>query len=261
MRLFFIIDETPFYHPQLVEDLLRLSRPEDVWAGAAVIPRASRSNDLETFFRRNWRQLWPSEITRLAVRKYGAAAREGFLSGKLSLRPVSVASVLRQNDIPIVEVDGNLNAPDCVSEIRAFHPDVVICSTSSILEAELLGSASRCCLNRHASLLPAYRGRLPVLHALAAGESEVGVSIHLMTPAVDQGAVLAQGRVSVAEGDTLTALYGKCFEISAPLILESLDKVRWDDFTAVASDKQPSYFGLPTAETFKRFRENGGRLV
>ncbi|OYU14831.1 MAG: phosphoribosylglycinamide formyltransferase [Alphaproteobacteria bacterium PA4] len=58
------------------------------------------------------------------------------------------------------------------------------------------------CLNIHPSLLPAHKG-LDVHEAvLAAGETVTGCTVHLVTPALDDGPILGQVRVAVLPGDT-----------------------------------------------------------
>ncbi len=57
-------------------------------------------------------------------------------------------------------------------------------------------------LNIHPSLLPLYRGLDTHARAIAAGDSQGGTSVHLVTPELDAGEVLAQVRVPIAPGDT-----------------------------------------------------------
>lgn len=57
-------------------------------------------------------------------------------------------------------------------------------------------------LNIHPSLLPLYKGLDTHARALAAGDSHGGASVHLVTPELDAGEVLAQIRVLIAPGDT-----------------------------------------------------------
>lgn len=58
------------------------------------------------------------------------------------------------------------------------------------------------CLNIHPSLLPAHKG-LDVHEAvLAAGETVTGCTVHLVTPALDDGPILGQIRVAVTAADT-----------------------------------------------------------
>ena len=57
-------------------------------------------------------------------------------------------------------------------------------------------------LNIHPSLLPLYKGLDTHARAIAAGDSHGGTSVHLVTPELDAGEVLAQIRVPIIQGDT-----------------------------------------------------------
>lgn len=61
-------------------------------------------------------------------------------------------------------------------------------------------------LNIHPSLLPKYRGLHTHARALAAGDAEHGCTVHLVTPALDDGPILGQARVPVEAGDTAETL-------------------------------------------------------
>lgn len=61
-------------------------------------------------------------------------------------------------------------------------------------------------LNIHPSLLPLYKGLDTHARAIAAGDSHGGTSVHLVTPELDAGEVLAQVRVPIAAGDTPESL-------------------------------------------------------
>ncbi|MBC7504315.1 MAG: MmcQ/YjbR family DNA-binding protein, partial [Sandarakinorhabdus sp.] len=62
------------------------------------------------------------------------------------------------------------------------------------------------CLNIHPSLLPLHKG-LDVHEAvLAAGETVTGCTVHLVTPALDDGPILGQVRVAVVAHDTPNSL-------------------------------------------------------
>jgi len=57
-------------------------------------------------------------------------------------------------------------------------------------------------LNIHPSLLPKYPGLDTHARALAAGDTEAGCSVHLVTEGLDEGPVLARAAVPVLPGDT-----------------------------------------------------------
>lgn len=61
-------------------------------------------------------------------------------------------------------------------------------------------------VNIHPSLLPLYKGLGTHQAALDAGDLFAGCSVHLVTPELDSGDVLAQTRVAIAPGDTTTSL-------------------------------------------------------
>jgi phosphoribosylglycinamide formyltransferase-1 len=56
-------------------------------------------------------------------------------------------------------------------------------------------------INIHPSLLPAYKGLHTHERAIADGVSEHGCTVHLVTPELDEGEILAQARVPVLPGD------------------------------------------------------------
>ena len=58
------------------------------------------------------------------------------------------------------------------------------------------------CLNIHPSLLPAHKGLDVHQAVLAAGEAVTGCTVHLVTPALDDGPILGQTPVAVLPGDT-----------------------------------------------------------
>ncbi|MEL7125753.1 MAG: phosphoribosylglycinamide formyltransferase [Pseudomonadota bacterium] len=61
-------------------------------------------------------------------------------------------------------------------------------------------------LNIHPSLLPKYKGLHTHARALAAGDAEHGCTVHLVTPALDDGPILGQARVPIEAGDTAETL-------------------------------------------------------
>lgn len=61
-------------------------------------------------------------------------------------------------------------------------------------------------LNIHPSLLPLYPGLDTHGRAIAAGDTEAGCTVHMVTEELDAGPVLAQARVPILPGDTADEL-------------------------------------------------------
>ncbi|WP_040611947.1 phosphoribosylglycinamide formyltransferase [Teichococcus cervicalis] len=67
-------------------------------------------------------------------------------------------------------------------------------------------------LNIHPSLLPAFPGLDTHARALAAGVRLHGCTVHLVTPGVDEGPILAQAAVPVLPGDDEASLAARVLE-------------------------------------------------
>jgi phosphoribosylglycinamide formyltransferase 1 len=67
-------------------------------------------------------------------------------------------------------------------------------------------------LNIHPSLLPAFPGLHTHERALAAGVSEHGCTVHVVTQTMDEGPILAQAPVPVLAGDTAETLAARVLE-------------------------------------------------
>ncbi len=61
-------------------------------------------------------------------------------------------------------------------------------------------------INIHPALLPKFKGVDTHARALAAGETEHGCTVHLVTPELDDGPAILQARVPVLLGDTPDSL-------------------------------------------------------
>ena len=61
-------------------------------------------------------------------------------------------------------------------------------------------------VNVHPSLLPKYRGAVPIPAAIAAGDTETGVSLMVMDEGIDTGAVISIERAPIADDDTTESL-------------------------------------------------------
>ncbi len=137
------------------------------------------------------------------------------------------------------------NGPEILETVREIAPDFIFSFYYRyMLSADLLGLARKGAYNLHGSLLPRYRGRAPANWVLVNGESETGVSLHRMTPRPDDGPLVAQARVEIAETDTVRELYVKMAAAAASLMADVWPRMAAGDYEEVPQDKsRASYFG------------------
>jgi phosphoribosylglycinamide formyltransferase-1 len=89
---------------------------------------------------------------------------------------------------------------------------VVLAGFMRILGDEFIRHYAGRLMNIHPSLLPAFKGLNTHSRALAAGVSEHGTSVHLVTSDLDGGPVIAQARVRVQPDDSPTTLSARVLE-------------------------------------------------
>ena len=91
--------------------------------------------------------------------------------------------------------------------IDAWAPDlVVLAGFMRILGEAFVNHYAGRLFNIHPSLLPAFPGLHTHQRALEAGVRIHGCTVHFVTPALDQGPIIAQAAVPVLDGDDEAAL-------------------------------------------------------
>ena len=92
-------------------------------------------------------------------------------------------------------------------KIDCYRPDlVVLAGFMRILDAKLVERYYGRMLNIHPSLLPNYPGLNTHARAIAGLATEHGASVHFVTPELDGGPIVIQGRVPVLPSDTPESL-------------------------------------------------------
>lgn len=130
------------------------------------------------------------------------------------------------------------------SAVDAVQPDLIVMAgyMRLVSEAAVLPRVGRM-LNIHPSLLPAFKGLHTHAQALSAGVAVHGASVHVVTPELDGGPVVAQARVPVLDGDTPEALAARVLAREHPLLVATLQGfarggIAWHD-GALVHDGQP----------------------
>lgn len=156
----------------------------------------------------------------------------------------SVAELCKEHGIPAIK-PSDAKSPELFSQIAAIAPDFIFSFYyRHMLPAALLALARRGAYNLHGSLLPKYRGRVPVNWAVLHGETETGATLHEMTVKPDAGGIIAQIAVPILPDDTAYEVFGKLTVAAEqilwsalPALLKGAAKVQKNDLS------KGSYFG------------------
>ena len=121
----------------------------------------------------------------------------------------SVEALARERGIPVI-TPADPNTEEVAAQVAAAKPDFLFSFYyRHMLKAPLLAIAPRGNYNMHGSLLPKYRGRVPVNWAVIHGETETGATLHAMTEKPDNGAIVAQEAVPIGLDDTAQDVFDK----------------------------------------------------
>jgi methionyl-tRNA formyltransferase len=143
--------------------------------------------------------------------------------------PPPVKVVALEEDIPVFQPERPRNEA-FIATMRDLAPDLsVVVAYGHILPRELIDLPGRGTLNIHASLLPRWRGAAPIQAAILAGDTETGISIMRMVPALDAGPVILQVRTPIPDDETGGELTLRLSELGALAIVEAMTLVSLGD--------------------------------
>ncbi|MDK3019172.1 MupA/Atu3671 family FMN-dependent luciferase-like monooxygenase [Pseudodonghicola flavimaris] len=128
-----------------------------------------------------------------------------------------------------------------------FAPDDIdwlfsIANLNVIPEA-VLALPARGAINFHDGPLPRYAGLNAPVWALIAGESDYGISWHMIEGGIDEGDLLAQEHFAIAADDTAFSLNSKCYGAAMDSFPRVIDQLEAEAPQRQAQDlSQRSYF-------------------
>jgi methionyl-tRNA formyltransferase len=131
----------------------------------------------------------------------------------------SCAALAQTNAIP-VHTPATIGAAE-IATLRGLDPAVIYSFYyRNLLPDAVLQTAKLGAYNLHGSMLPKYRGRVPVNWMIVNGETEGGVTLHHMVARADAGDIVAQRAVPIDEADTALTLYRKLIPAAAAIVRE-----------------------------------------
>ncbi|ONN65487.1 formyltransferase [Herbaspirillum sp. VT-16-41] len=143
----------------------------------------------------------------------------------------SVAGVCREHGITCI-TPTDPKSPQLLAQVQAAQPDFIFSFYyRHMLPVEVLATARRGAYNMHGSLLPKYRGRVPINWAVLHGETETGATLHEMTVKPDAGSIVAQTAVPILPDDTAHEVFGK--------VVVAAEMTLWTALPAMLAGRTP----------------------
>ncbi len=143
----------------------------------------------------------------------------------MKLKASPVKELALQNQIEVFQPE-TLKDLDAQSYIEAVKADVMIVAAYGlIIPTNVLQMPRLGCYNIHASLLPRWRGAAPIHRSLLAGDAETGVTIMEVVPALDAGAMILKGVLTIGARDTSQSLHDELAKIGADLMVVAMKQL------------------------------------
>jgi len=162
-----------------------------------------------------------------------------------------------------VETPEDPNDAAFIGKLHAIAPDLLFSFYyRRMLSAEVLATARRGGYNLHGSLLPKYRGRVPVNWAVLNGERETGATLHRMEAKPDAGGIVDQMAVPILPDDLALDVFRKVTVAAEIVMFRSLPGLLDGTLRESPQDlAKGSYFGGRKPEDGRIDWTKGARQV
>jgi methionyl-tRNA formyltransferase len=147
--------------------------------------------------------------------------------------------------------------------LPGYQPDIVICNGMPwkippvVLAIPRLGF-----VNIHSSLLPRYRGPIPIHWAIRSGDAETGVTIHWMDETFDTGPVIARsGGIPIEDEFDPDGLLDRVEQAGVDLLRIALDRIRDGAPGEPQGNIGASYAGWMEPEFYRVDWSHGAREI
>ena len=100
----------------------------------------------------------------------------------------------------------SVNDDRCLQALKDIAPDLVIVNGTRIISKQVLNTIPAKFINMHAGITPMYRGVHGAYWALVNNDvAHCGVTIHLVDPGIDTGAIIAQQVIPLSKKDNFVS--------------------------------------------------------
>lgn len=253
MRIVILTQDDPFYLAQNIDFLIKNLPPYAEVVGT-VLFEVSPFGKRESFtdkMKKTYSVFGPTFFAYYGLK---------FLGSKLNSNK-SIVKVLAKHNVPLIQIDGNINSKENRAKIKSYEPDLLVSiGGNQIFKRPLLDLATKGCINLHTALLPKYRGLMPSFWVLRHNEKYTGVSVFFVDEGIDTGPILVQEKVEIGSRSQ-EALIKHTKQIGMESIIKSVEKINSGDYTLIPNpDEDMTYFTFPTSEDVKAFYKAGKKF-
>jgi len=136
--------------------------------------------------------------------------------------PTPVKSRALELGLPVLQ-PARVRDPEFLEEMRRLAPDVILVAAySRLIPPTILDMPRLGCVNLHPSLLPRYRGSIPIQAALMHGDSVTGITTFRMDEGYDTGDLLLQVEVPIRADENGEELAHRLARLGAEVLVDTV---------------------------------------
>lgn len=138
------------------------------------------------------------------------------------LEPTPVKKVALELGLPVHEPK-RIRDEEVVEQLRAYAPDVIlVVAYAKLIPPVILELPTFGCINVHPSLLPKYRGAIPLQAAVMNGDAETGVCTFFMDEGYDTGDLILTRRTPLGADETGEELSLRLATVGAQVLKDTV---------------------------------------
>lgn len=142
---------------------------------------------------------------------------------KQEILPTEIKLYCNQAKIPVFHTESKPENYKLAAE--RFSPELIVCkSFGEIIPGFFLEAPKYKAINVHYSLLPLYRGAVPIQKAILNGDKNTGITIVQMVEKLDAGPILAQFTEEIRDDDTNQTLRERLVKLTQEKLPDILEQ-------------------------------------
>jgi methionyl-tRNA formyltransferase len=142
------------------------------------------------------------------------------------LEPTAVKKRALELGLPVHEPK-RIRDQEVIAQLRDYRPDaILVVAYAKLIPKEILELPKHGCINVHPSLLPRYRGAIPLQASIFAGDRETGVCTFFMDEGYDTGDIIVMRRTELGSEETFSQLAARLALVGAEVLGETIELLR-----------------------------------
>ncbi|MCB9803712.1 methionyl-tRNA formyltransferase [Candidatus Nomurabacteria bacterium] len=160
---------------------------------------------------------------------------------KKIIEPTEIKKFAQANHIKVFHTENEKK--NYLQALDIFKPDLVVCkSFGELIPEEFINYPKYSTINVHYSLLPKFRGAVPIQKAILEGEQVTGITYVEMVKELDAGGILKQFKEPIKSDDTNQSLRERLVKITTETIGDILESwVNGEIITTPQNDAEATY--------------------